>query len=62
MIKGVAVFLQAGGAAVHDFRQAGAPKSGPAAEQHQQQLAADALDLMAEGNLTVLEGLWLKRS
>ncbi len=38
------------------------PSSGPAAEQHHQQLAADALDLMAEGNLKVLEGMGLKRS
>jgi hypothetical protein len=36
-----------------------APMSGPAADQHRQQLALDALDLMAEKNLAELEAMEL---
>jgi len=39
-----------------------APKSGPAAEQHQQQLARDALDIMAEKNLAILESIGMQGS
>jgi len=36
-----------------------APMSGPAADQHRQQLALDARDLMAERNLAELKAMGL---